>query len=110
METKYRSLESIIRNIAEAGIVSSPGGINTGHVKSGRSGYSSSAERGHAGGHSSAMKRVTSQENEAEKEQQRSKKEMERQMGMMQELMQTLENDNMFDILNILDKWHRNQN
>ena len=80
METKYRSLESIIRNIAEAGIVSSPGGINTGHVKSGRSGYSSSAERGHAGGHSSAMKRVTSQENEAEKEQQRSKKEMERQM------------------------------
>lgn len=36
--------------------------------------------------------------------------EMSRQMGMMQELMQTLENDNLFDILNILDKWHRNQN
>ena len=35
--------------------------------------------------------------------------EMERQMGMMQELMQTLENDNLFDILNILDKWHKNQ-
>ncbi len=35
--------------------------------------------------------------------------EMERQMGMMQELMQTLENDNLFDILNFLDKWHRNQ-
>ena len=33
--------------------------------------------------------------------------EMERQMGMMQELMQTLENDNLFDILNILDKWHK---
>ena len=28
--------------------------------------------------------------------------EMEHQMGMMQELMQTLENDNLFDILNIL--------
>ncbi len=35
--------------------------------------------------------------------------EMERQMGMMQELMQTLENDNLFDILNILDKWHQNR-
>lgn len=35
--------------------------------------------------------------------------EMERQMGMMQELMQTLENDNLFEILNILDKWHKNQ-
>jgi len=35
--------------------------------------------------------------------------EMERQMGAMQELMQTLENDNIFDILNILDKWHKNQ-
>lgn len=33
--------------------------------------------------------------------------EMARQMGDMQELMQTLENDNIFDILNILDKWHK---
>lgn len=36
--------------------------------------------------------------------------EIEREMQQMQELMQTLENDNLFDILNILDKWHRNQN
>ena len=36
--------------------------------------------------------------------------EMENQMKMMQEIMQTLENDNLFDILNILDKWHKNQN
>lgn len=36
--------------------------------------------------------------------------EMENQMKMMQEIMQTLENDNLFEILNILDKWHRNQN
>ena len=35
--------------------------------------------------------------------------EMERQMHIMEELMQTLENDNLFDILNILDKWHKNQ-
>jgi len=33
--------------------------------------------------------------------------EMERQMHMMEELMQTLENDNLFDILNILDTWHK---
>lgn len=33
--------------------------------------------------------------------------EMAREMEMMQEIMQTLENDNLFDILNILDKWHR---
>ena len=38
---------------------------------------SSSAERGHAGGHSSAMKRVTAQENEAEAEQKASKDKME---------------------------------
>ena len=36
--------------------------------------------------------------------------EMENQMKMMQEIMQTLENDNLFEILNILDKWHKNQN
>ena len=35
--------------------------------------------------------------------------EIARQMEMMQEIMQTLENDNLFDILNILDKWHKNQ-
>jgi len=33
--------------------------------------------------------------------------EMERQMQMMQEIMQKLEQDNLFEILNILDKWHR---
>lgn len=33
--------------------------------------------------------------------------EMAREMKMMQEIMQTLENDNLFDILNILDKWHK---
>lgn len=33
--------------------------------------------------------------------------EMERQMRQMQELMGALEHDNMFDILNILDKWHK---
>jgi hypothetical protein len=32
---------------------------------------------------------------------------MERQMQMMQEIMQKLEQDNLFEILNILDKWHR---
>lgn len=35
--------------------------------------------------------------------------EMEREMRHMQEIMDTLEHDNIFDILNILDKWHRNQ-
>lgn len=35
--------------------------------------------------------------------------EIEREMRQMQELMQTLENDNLFEILNILDKWHKNQ-
>jgi len=36
-------------------------------------------------------------------------KEMSQQMEMMQELMETLEKDNLFEILNILDKWHKNQ-
>lgn len=35
--------------------------------------------------------------------------EMEREMKQMQELMHSLEQDNMFDILNILDRWHKNQ-
>jgi transcriptional regulator of heat shock response len=35
--------------------------------------------------------------------------EMEREMRHMQEIMQALEQDDMFNILNILDKWHRNQ-
>lgn len=34
-------------------------------------------------------------------------KEMQKQMEMMEELMQTLENDNIFEILNILEKWHK---
>ncbi len=33
--------------------------------------------------------------------------EMEREMKFMEELMQTLENDNLFEILNILDTWHK---
>lgn len=33
--------------------------------------------------------------------------EMESQMQMMQEIMQKLEQDNLFEILNILDKWNR---
>lgn len=40
---------------------------------------------------------------------QEAREEMEHEMRQMQELMQCLENDNMFEILNILDKWHRNQ-
>jgi len=37
--------------------------------------------------------------------------EMERQMEMMQELMQTLENDNIFEILTTIEIWHKkNQN
>jgi len=35
--------------------------------------------------------------------------EMEREMRQMEELMRTLEQDDMFNILNILDKWHKNQ-
>jgi len=35
------------------------------------------------------------------------RQEMESQMKMMEELMQTLENDNLFEILNILEKWHK---
>lgn len=35
--------------------------------------------------------------------------EMEKEMRQMQELMQTLENDDIFEILNILEKWHKNQ-
>jgi transcriptional regulator of heat shock response len=33
--------------------------------------------------------------------------EMEREMKFMEELMQTLEDDNLFEILNILDTWHK---
>jgi len=35
------------------------------------------------------------------------RQEMEREMSQMQELMRALEHDDMFDILNILDTWHR---
>ena len=34
-------------------------------------------------------------------------KEMEREMQQMQELMQTLENDNMFEILITIETWHK---
>ncbi len=34
-------------------------------------------------------------------------REMEREMQMMQEIMEKLEKDNLFEILNILDKWHK---
>jgi len=38
-------------------------------------------------------------------------KEMEQQMKIMEEIMQTLENDNLFEILTILESWHKkNQN
>ena len=33
--------------------------------------------------------------------------EMEREMRSMEELMQTLEKDNLFEILTILDTWHK---
>lgn len=33
--------------------------------------------------------------------------EMAREMQFMEEIMQTLENDNLFEILNILDTWHK---
>lgn len=33
--------------------------------------------------------------------------EMEREMKMMQDIMQKLEQDNIFEILNILDKWNK---
>jgi heat-inducible transcriptional repressor len=35
------------------------------------------------------------------------RREMQREMQMMEEIMQTLEQDNIFDILNILDKWNK---
>ena len=35
--------------------------------------------------------------------------EMEREMRQMERLMQTLENDNLFEILTILETWHKNQ-
>ena len=77
MEKDYKSLEHAIRGVFEASTLSSPRGVITGHVRSGRAGYSSSAERGQAGGHSTAMKRVAAQEAEAEKEQNASKDKME---------------------------------
>ena len=77
MDKNYASLESAIRRVFEASTLSSPRGVITGHVKSGRSGYSSSAERGHAGGHSSAMRRVADQEKESKSEQHASKDKME---------------------------------
>jgi len=33
--------------------------------------------------------------------------EIEKEMKFMEDLMQTLENDNLFEILNILDTWHK---
>ena len=80
---KYKSLESIIRQIAEAGIVSTPGAINTGHVRSGRNTFSSQkndGETGHSNNNAAAMKRVADQEKETKKEQQISKDEMQRQI------------------------------
>lgn len=35
------------------------------------------------------------------------RRQMEKEMQMMEEIMQTLEQDNIFEILNILDKWHK---
>jgi len=33
--------------------------------------------------------------------------EMEKQIKIIEEIMQTLENDNLFEVLNILDEWHK---
>jgi len=33
--------------------------------------------------------------------------EIEKEIRAMEEIMQTLENDNLFEILNILDQWHK---
>ena len=33
--------------------------------------------------------------------------EMEKEMHFMEEIMETLEQDNLFEILNILEKWHK---
>jgi len=72
MSEKYRSLEHHIRNvISETSFVSSPNATITGHVKSGRAGYSS-----FDGGDSVAMRRVADQENDAKKEQEASKDKM----------------------------------
>jgi len=35
------------------------------------------------------------------------KQEMEKEMQMMEEIMQTLENDDLFEILKILESWHK---
>jgi hypothetical protein len=78
--TKYSSVESAIRKVMEATIVSTPRGINTGHVRSGRNSYSSSAERGDAGGHNAAMNRVRDQEKAAKREQEDSKDKMEKEI------------------------------
>jgi|GEM_PF-5830982 len=80
---KYKSLEALIRHIAEAGIVSTPGAINTGHVRSGRNNFSSQkndGETGHSNNNGPAMKRVADQEKETKREQQISKDEMKRQI------------------------------
>lgn len=81
MTEKYRSLEHSIRDvITETSFVSTPHAINTGHVKSGRAGYSS-----FAGGHTTAMRRVADQERDAKKEQQASKDEMNKEIRRRQQ-------------------------
>jgi hypothetical protein len=60
---RFKSIASIAREILEAGIVSNPNGINTGHISSGRNSYSS-----FNGGHAAAMKRVGQQEKATKKE------------------------------------------
>jgi hypothetical protein len=68
---RFKSIASIAREILEAGIVSNPNGVNTGHISSGRNSYSS-----FNGGHAAAMKRVGQQEKATKKEMEDSKNNM----------------------------------
>ncbi|MEK7658273.1 MAG: hypothetical protein AAB352_00205 [Patescibacteria group bacterium] len=46
-------------------------------------------------------------DNFIEKQIKQAHQEMEQEIKFMEELMETLENDNLFEILNILDIWHK---
>jgi len=48
-------------------------------------------------------------ENFIEKQIREAHEDMEREMRHMQEIMNALDQGDMFNILNILDKWHKNQ-
>ena len=76
----YTNLSHAIRNVMEAGIVSTPRAINTGHIESGRNEYASSPEKQSAGGHTAAMHRVADQERDAKKEQEQSRAKMRQEI------------------------------